>query len=302
MEKEKKNWVLGGIGVAFVVLALISFGFLWGAAHHEKETAHTDKAVHHKTAKKNEASYRFVEKPVTIDYSKSPEEILAQYTEKGMNLFKVNFPDTLSMNYALKNIGKKPAEISGKTMDGKDFSLSALKGRNVILAFSKTTCSVCQQMSPILSELAKKNPDITFVTIFPVDRNKDINAYYKSLNLKRPKLVLSLEDNKGLKKLAIDKYMVEQVPTFVFIDNTGRISYTYIGSKDAIMFQDMIETAFGDEKLYDNVRTITVRVDKNGKEISEKELIKKDAIDKDSVDHNGTSATKSSKESGKSKN
>lgn len=302
-DKKKRNikisaLIKGGIA-SIIALFVLVFALWWVFTHLGKDTENEEKNA---AATETGEEVRFEEKPVTIDYSKEPEEILAQYTEQGMNLFKVNFPDTLSMNYALKNIGKEAVEISGKTVDGKDFSLSALKGKNVILTFAKTACSVCKEMSPILAELAKKNPDVTFVTLFPVDNNKDIDGYYKSLKLKRPDLVLSLENNKGLKSLAINQYMVSQVPTFVFVDESGRISYTYIGSKDAIMFQDMIDTAFGDEKLYDYVRTITIRVDENGKEISEEELIKKDAIDKDSVDHNGTSATKSSKESGKNKN
>lgn len=302
-DKKKRNikisaLIKGGIA-SIIALFVLVFALWWVFTHLGKDTENEEKDA---AATETGEEVRFEEKPVTIDYSKEPEEILAQYTEQGMNLFKVNFPDTLSMNYALKNIGKEAVEISGKTVDGKDFSLSALKGKNVILTFAKTACSVCKEMSPILAELAKKNPDVTFVTLFPVDNNKDIDGYYKSLKLKRPDLVLSLENNKGLKSLAINQYMVSQVPTFVFVDESGRISYTYIGSKDAIMFQDMIDTAFGDEKLYDYVRTITIRVDENGKEISEEELIKKDAIDKDSVDHNGTSATKSSKESGKNKN
>ncbi|RKO61867.1 TlpA family protein disulfide reductase [Caldibacillus debilis] len=302
-DKKKRNikksaLIKGGIA-SIIALFVLVFALWWVFTHLGKDTENEGKDA---AATETGEEVRFEEKPVTIDYSKEPEEILAQYTEQGMNLFKVNFPDTLSMNYALKNIGKEAVEISGKTVDGKDFSLSALKGKNVILTFAKTACSVCKEMSPILAELAKKNPDVTFVTLFPVDNNKDIDGYYKSLKLKRPDLVLSLENNKGLKSLAINQYMVSQVPTFVFVDESGRISYTYIGSKDAIMFQDMIDTAFGDEKLYDYVRTITIRVDENGKEISEEELIKKDAIDKDSVDHNGTSATKSSKESGKNKN
>lgn len=302
-DKKKRNikksaLIKGGIA-SIIALFVLVFALWWVFTHLGKDTENEEKNA---AATETGEEVRFEEKPVTIDYSKEPEEILAQYTEQGMNLFKVNFPDTLSMNYALKNIGKEAVEISGKTVDGKDFSLSALKGKNVILTFAKTACSVCKEMSPILAELAKKNPDVTFVTLFPVDNNKDIDGYYKSLKLKRPDLVLSLENNKGLKSLAINQYLVSQVPTFVFVDESGRISYTYIGSKDAIMFQDMIDTAFGDEKLYDYVRTITIRVDENGKEISEEELIKKDAIDKDSVDHNGTSATKSSKESGKNKN
>ena len=230
----------------------------------------------------------FKEKPIVIDYSASPEEILASYTEKGMKLFKANFPDTLTMNYALKNIGKEVPDISGKTMDGKDFKLSDLKGKKVLISFGKTTCSVCKEMSPILKGIADSNPELVILHVFPVDNNQDIQAYYKGLNLDTPANILSLENNEGLKELAVSQYQIEQVPTYVFVDESGRISYTYIGNKDKILFQDMIDTAFGDEKLYDNVRTVTVRVDQDGNEIEEEQLIEENKINEDGIDHHGS--------------
>lgn len=231
----------------------------------------------------------FEERPVEIDHSQSPEEILANYTEKGMNLFKANFPDTLSMNYALKNIGKDAPEIKGKTLDGKEIKLSDLKEKNVLISFNKTTCSICQEMTPIIKEIAEDNKDVVFLNVFPVDSDKDIQAYYKNLKQDVPKNTLSLEKNKSLKDLVIKKYQVEQVPTYVFVDKTGKISYTYIGNKDKIMFQDMIDTAFGEEKFYDHVRTVTVRVDEDGNEIVVEKLIDENVInDEDSIDHTET--------------
>src|SRR5690606_22173439 len=150
----------------------------------------------------------------------------------------------LTMHYALKNIGKEPPEIEGKLMNGEDFALSEKKGQNVILVFSKTTCSICKEMAPTLKEIEENNPGVVFVHIFPVDNKKDIEGFYKGLDMEAPQHVMSLEDNEGLKELAIEQYKIEQVPTFVFVDDAGRISYTYIGSKDKIMFQDMIDTAF----------------------------------------------------------
>lgn len=244
---------------------------------------------------KAEPETLFEEKSVEIDYSQPPEEILTNYTEKGMNLFKANFPDTLSMNYALKNIGKEAPEIKGKTSDGKEVKLSELEGRNVLISFNKTTCSICQEMSPIIKEITKDNKDVVFLNVFPVDTNKDIKAYYKKLKQDVPANTLSLEKNKHLRKLAVEKYQIDQVPTYVFVDKTGKISYTYIGNKDKVMFQDMINTAFGEEKLYDHVRTITIRVDEEGNEIKEMELIHDNEINEDSVDHTDADVSEAKK-------
>lgn len=240
------------------------------------------------TEKEDKPEISFKEVPVEIDYSKEPEEILANYTEKGMNLFKVNFPDTLTMNYALKHIGQIAPEIEGKTLDGEDVKLSELKGNNVLVSFNKTTCSVCKEMSPIIKEITDDNKDLVVINVFPVDNNEDIKTYYKELDLEVPANTLSFENNEKLKEVTVNEYHIDQVPTYIFVDKEGKISYTYIGNKDKIMFQDMVNRAFGEEKLYDFVRTVTIRVDENGNEIKEEELIEEEVINEDSVDHTKT--------------
>lgn len=265
------------IGLAFLVGAILVACGVSSEEDQPKKLVVEEEEVEKTEEVEDEVFFK--EEPVVVDYSKSPEEILVNYTEKGMNQFKVNFPDTLSMNYALQNIGKEAPEIKGKTLDDKEISLSDLKDKKVIINFSKTTCTICADMEKVMSSVQKDNEDIVFLNVFPVDKNKDIQAYYKKLKKDVPKNALSLEANKGLKELAVDDYKIAQVPTFIFVDEKGLISNIYIGNKDATMFQDMIDTAYGNEKLHDNLRTVTIRVDKDGNEIVEEKLVDEDGVD-----------------------
>lgn len=270
---------------------ILSIGALLGACDDKTEQVKEKEKLTEVAADEQTNEIQLKEKKVSVDYTKTPEEILANYTEKGMNLFKVNFPDTLSMNYALKNIGKEAPSITGTTVDGKTVDLSKLKGKNVLISFSKTTCSVCKEMSPVVKGVLEDNKDVVLLNVFPVDNEQSIQAFYKGLKQEVPKNTLHLEKNKELKKIAVEQYQIEQVPTYVFVDKSGKISYTYIGNKDKVMFQDMINTAFGEEKLYDHVRTVTVHVDANGNEVKEELL-----IDEDSVDHTTTNVKDAKKE------
>lgn len=280
-----------------LISLMILLGTFLGACENkgEKENTEAEEKVTSIESEEKEDEIFFEERAIELDHSKAPEEILANYTEKGMNLFKANFPDTLSMNYALKSIGKEAPDLKGKTIDGKEISLSDLKGKNVLISFNKTTCSVCQEMASVIKEVADQNKEVVFVHVFPVDSNKDIKAYYKKLKQDVPNNVLSLENNKHLKDFSIDEYNIEQVPTYVFVDEYGKIAYTYIGNKDAVMFQDMMNTAFGKEKLYDNVRNITIRVDRDGNEIVEEKLIDENIINEDGIDHTKTNVNETKK-------
>jgi len=232
---------------------------------------------------------RRVEKPVEIDYDLTPEEILLNYTEEGMNQFKMNFPDTLTMFYALKHIGRSPIEIEGVTMEGEQISLSDFNGHNVIVGFSKTTCSACSEMASVLAQLGEIDEDLTIIHVFPVDQNKDVLAFYEANNMDVPENTLTFEDNEHLKEVAMDEYGIEQVPTYIFIDDSNRISYTYIGNKDFNMFHHMTRVAFGEDKIYDHVRSTIIQLDEDGNEIevedfSETEIVGDDEVVSDEVD------------------
>lgn len=206
--------------------------------------------------------------PLTIDYDLKAEEILALYTEEGMSRFKMNFPDTLSMEYALKNVGKELASFSGKTIEGKPFDSKQLEGKPYVLNFSKTTCPVCEEMTPIAEQFGV-DEDIPVISLYPVDKTDDVKSFRKKAKANPETTVLVADKNEWLKELAIGNLDIAQVPTLIFVDESGRISYSYIGKTDDILLADMKEKAFGNEKLYDFVRTELVKHDDKGNPVGE---------------------------------
>lgn len=210
------------------------------------------------------------ETPVKIDYSASAEDILSQYTEEGMSRFKLNYPDTFSMEYALKTVGKSLPEIKGKTLADKDFTSKSLKGKPFILNVSKTTCPVCEEMAPVVHKFSNDN-DIPVVSLYPVDKTADVNSYFKKNKKADKSTVLVADQNKWLKEFAVDTLNIAQVPTLLFVDESGRVSYTYIGKTDEVLLADMKDKAFGKEKLYDFVKKDVVKL-VNGKVVKEKEV------------------------------
>lgn len=226
---------------------------------------------------KDEEKVSLKEKPVVIDYKAGAEDILAQYTEEGMSHFKLNFPDTFSMEYALKNIGKELPFFEGITVDGKKFSTKSLKGKPFVLNVSKTTCPVCEEMSPIIQSFGK-NEQVPVISLYPVDKTAEVGTFRKKMKADPASLALVADKNDWLKSFAVDTLSIAQVPTLIFVDESGRISYTYIGKTDDVLLKDMKEKAFGKEKLYNFVRTEVIKVDADGKEIKE-EAVKSEPLE-----------------------
>lgn len=219
----------------------------------------------------------FKERKVAVDYNQKPEEVLSKYTEEGMNQFKLNYPDTYSMEFALKNIGKPLPAFKGKTLDGKTFDTSKHKGKPMVISVVKTTCPVCQKMTPIIGEKMKANKDVQFVSLYPVDKKSDVKSYMKKHKEVNATNTLVSDDNEWMKKYVVDQFNVAQVPTFVFVDKNGKIAYTYIGQTDSVLFDEMLDKAFKDKPLYDYIRTETYKVDEKGNEIKEQAFLDSDS-------------------------
>lgn len=258
------------------VLATVMGAVLLGAAGCSEEPKETAPGVEQEKkepliiadATADEEEVNLEEKPVSIDYNASAEEILSQYTVEGMSRFKLNYPDTFSMDYALKNIGKTLPDFKGMGTNSSEFDSKSLKGKPFVLNISKTTCPVCEEMSPVIKQFAK-DENVKVVHLYPVDNVKAVGKFRKIANADMEATTLVADMNPWLEDFTVKTLNVAQVPTLVFVDETGRISYTYIGKTDAILLKDMKGKAFGKEKLYDFVRKEVVKTDKDGKEIPE---------------------------------
>lgn len=270
---SSKKWILTGIVSA---LMLTSAGCSTSEIKEQAPGAKEPVVVADKdkvSVVAEEDEVKLKEIPVQVDYSKPPQEILTAYSEEGMSRFKLNYPDTFSMEYALKTIGQDMPSFSGVDMNGKKVSSKAYKGKSYVVNISKTTCAVCEEMSPLMQSLEKKDKTIDVISLYPVDKSKDVSSHRKKLKWSKNSVALVADKNAWVKELAIDKLQVAQVPTLIFVDDKGKISYTYIGKTDELLLTDMKEKAFGKERLYDFVRKEVIKVDKDGNVLKQDSLI-----------------------------
>lgn len=216
----------------------------------------------------NTNEVEFIEKVVSVDYNDSPEQILLSYTEEGMREFKNVYPIKQNMDYALTQIGKIAPNFEFYKLNGELIKLSDLKGKNIIIDVSKTTCTSCGLSTPIFEEVSNdvKYQDIVFLSIFPKDNKESIEKYYADLNLDINNNTITGVDN-GANMTFVNDYNITQVPSFIYIDSDSKISLVTIGDLDKVYLEESIERAFGDNKLYSNLKTEKVPVDKDGNSI-----------------------------------
>jgi thiol-disulfide isomerase/thioredoxin len=122
---------------------------------------------------------------------------------------------------SLKNLDRigKPIEITGKTVDGKDFDLAKLKGKVVLVDFWATWCGPCVEEIPNMKEAYTKYHDKGFEVIgVSLDRTDQAIVKFTE-KTKLPWPCINVEDSK---KLA-ERYGVNAIPHPILIGKDGNI-------------------------------------------------------------------------------
>lgn len=158
-----------------------------------------------------------------------------------LNTDKSNTTQNKSATQPIKitpNVVKtKAIDFRLKDLDGKELSLSDLKGKKVFLNFWATWCPPCKAEMPEIEKLYQETKDTNLV-IVTVEIGEPLNTV-KSF----------IYDNKYNFKVLIDpdqsvasKYNIASIPTSYFIDVDGNIISKNIGGMNIDQMKAYIKT------------------------------------------------------------
>jgi cytochrome c biogenesis protein CcmG/thiol:disulfide interchange protein DsbE len=101
--------------------------------------------------------------------------------------------------------------------EGKQLTLSSLRGRPVVLTFFASWCHPCEQDMPVLEQAQRDNGDrIAVVGVNYQDFPDDTRAFVRRLGVTFPTLIEDSTDNP-----VAARYDVHAMPDTVFIDANG---------------------------------------------------------------------------------
>jgi thiol-disulfide isomerase/thioredoxin len=137
--------------------------------------------------------------------------------------------------------GQAP-EITGTTLDGASFSLSALRGKIVILNVWASWCAPCRAEAPILEKvwLAQQGNDVQFVGLDTRDSDTAARSFIKKFGITYPNVI----DRDGALQLRFSDTLPPQaIPSTIVIDAQGRVAARALGKVSESTLLGMIEAA-----------------------------------------------------------
>jgi peroxiredoxin len=117
--------------------------------------------------------------------------------------------------------GQIAAELSLPDLNGKNVSLSELKGKIVLIDFWASWCGPCRHNNPRLMKLYNKYHS-KGLEIYGVSLDDDVDSWKKAVHHDRLEWIQVIDD-KGWESSAATKYGVDMIPSSFLIDRQGII-------------------------------------------------------------------------------
>lgn len=166
-------------------------------------------------------NYSMEEKTYYQNYSFTKMDDSKVFSKKSFPKGLKYFSEAHYKERSFLKTGEAAPEWTLQSIENKTFSLNELKGKPAFLIFSEIGCVPCQLSIPKIKDIIREFPEISVLSIYPVDKKESLIKYAKKEEINYTILCNAKETGK--------KYLVNGYPAFFLINSVGILSYSSSG-------------------------------------------------------------------------
>ena len=121
---------------------------------------------------------------------------------------------------------KKATDFRLETLEGETCTLSAMRGKVVLLDVGASWCGPCNMAIPEVKIVCERFSEADDVVVWGINDGETPQQVRKFLDEHQPPWSILLDPHREIKKA----YQVDRIPFFILIDKDGNWQYSFIGS------------------------------------------------------------------------
>lgn len=140
--------------------------------------------------------------------------------------------------------GKPAPDFKLSDRDGKEVSLSDLKGKVVVVDFWASWCGPCRRVMPIIQEIHEKLADknVVVLAVNTWDTKDDCDKYLKENSNYTFRVLMDPSERNSAESVATKLYGVRGIPTTIIIDKKGIVREYAIGSHERAYYMGALKS------------------------------------------------------------
>ena len=178
-------------------------------------------------------------------------EKINAFTDNGLYKIESIYGDVSYAADMAGLVGKTIPATSLKLLNGEYLDTSSFAGKAYVIEVVASWCEYCQETSKeYLGDIVAKHTDLEFVQIFAEGNTGDVNTFYEEIS-KNPEDMgyVVPADNTSID--FVNKLNLTGYPTWVFVDESGKISWVHSGYITGEEFSTLRNAAYTGTKIYD---------------------------------------------------
>jgi peroxiredoxin len=134
--------------------------------------------------------------------------------------------EKIRQNFIANRLNKKATDFRLETLEGETCTLSAMRGKVILLDVGASWCGPCNMAIPEVKIVYEQFREVDDVVVWGINSGEAPHQVRKFLNQHQPPWPILLDPHREVG----NAYQIETIPFFILIDKAGNWQYSFKGS------------------------------------------------------------------------